>query len=118
MRRDSISWYRHRIDISAVKAEVFQAIAQNKDTELGSFSLHELDKFIQNRTEKRPPDLDEEALRKAALEVLPPEYHNFIDIFSETDNRKSTLKVVDLSVLDKDIDPPVNSGYNLINQML
>ena len=69
-------------------AEVFQAMAQNEDTELGSFSLHELDKFIQDRTEERPPDLDKKALRKAALEVLPPKYHNFIDIFSKAKSDK------------------------------
>ena len=47
---------------------------------MGIFSFYKLNKFIQNRIKKRPPNLDKEAFCKTVLEMLPFKYYNFINI--------------------------------------
>ena len=77
------SWYKERPpDIAIISAEPLLYLA--KKSHLGVTSLYEIDRFIQDKKNKEAGlEDDEEELRRKVLTIVPPEYHEFQDVFSK-----------------------------------
>lgn len=84
LRRDSIGWYKDRPpDMAVIGAIAFRQIARNLPT--GCVTLHEIDRMIEDKLAESMPR-DDHDLRQKAVNAIPSEYHDFLDVFSKAES--------------------------------
>src|SRR5512140_3581072 len=84
LERDLISWYKKRPpDITVIAGLNFLHVVKKDDAALCTITLHEIDQAIKAKYEKAMLN-DTKELRRKAIELIPPEYHDYLDVFSKT----------------------------------
>lgn len=89
MRRDGTGWYKeYATYIMSMDASSFQRMVRvDKSQErVESISIDQLSAIIDRKKEEEFPDEESEELKKRALEVIPPEYHDLLRTFSKVDS--------------------------------
>lgn len=84
LRRDSVGWYKHYVmDFAVIAAAPFMAMAGRKESHIGVTSLHEMDRFIEEK-KRAPPD--EQELQDRIKSIVPQPYHQWLDVFSKNES--------------------------------
>ncbi|KAM7214749.1 hypothetical protein V8F06_009914 [Rhypophila decipiens] len=90
LKRDSTGWYRHQLTSDRCVLDEVTFFDEVNENEMIVTSLEEIDQWIQVKKAEWLPDAeddplahDEEALREKAKRIVPPEYLDFLDVFSK-----------------------------------
>lgn len=87
LKKDGISWTRHYVDINVVGSDAFYKLAERQGQEISVITLHELDRFIQDKhDEAETMPYDEEELYQKALSQVPGRYHHLLNQFSKAES--------------------------------
>lgn len=87
LRRSGIGWAKHHINISVVSAEPFFKLAERQKIQISVVTLHELDRFIQDKHEEAETmPYDENELYQQCLAQVPSRYHHLLNQFSKAES--------------------------------
>jgi transposase InsO family protein len=83
--REPLGWVKDRpFDCAIIGAISFMVLAKRNGSQPGVTSLHELDRYIQDkRRERESPLLDGDELKKKIRDVVPDAYRDYEDVFSK-----------------------------------
>ena len=96
LRRDGIGWYKEYKDFGMIQDKTLKKLMKEQpETLIGVTSLHEIDHLLADRYVREnelnaidPMPFDSDELRRQALKIVPPEYHEFLDQFSKAESDK------------------------------
>lgn len=89
-RRSSAGSFKERIDIALISAPAMEMSYRRNPDKWQVTTLHAIDKAIQEKrvaSEELMPS-DSDSLRQKALQVVPEQYHGYLDVFSKFESDK------------------------------
>lgn len=120
LKRGDVVWYKHYTDIAVVGAVSFARTAYESPN-VDITCLHEINKLILDRKAERLRDAlpyDEDALREAALKLVPEFYHDELQVLSKHDSDVlAPHRYIDHKIELKDGAKPEALGYSGLYKM-
>lgn len=121
LERDGVGFYKRYVDVAVVGALSFAKTASLSDQALGVTNLYEIDRIVAEKKEaerKEALPYDEDELRRKALELVPEDYHEYLNEFSKFEsNQLADHRYIDHHIHLKEGSRPEDLGYSPLYKM-